>query len=201
MTRKTFGKFRRHRTTLISLTLLMISGFAWGNAFYIHAKAKLAQYLIADAWERSLQSNSNIKPWPWADTWPVARFVSKERKQDLYVLAGSSGSSLAFGPGHLDGTVLPGELGATVIGGHRDTHFTFLEQLQVGELLYMQDKQGQWHSYEITELAVEDSRDSGLVIAHEANELILVTCYPFDAYVPGGPLRYVVRSQVHVMKM
>jgi sortase A len=25
--------------------------------------------------------------------------------------------------------------------------------------------------------------------------LILVTCYPFDAIVPGGPLRYVVYAR------
>jgi len=25
--------------------------------------------------------------------------------------------------------------------------------------------------------------------------LILTTCYPFDAVVPGGPLRFVVRAE------
>jgi sortase A len=33
-----------------------------------------------------------------------------------------------------------------------------------------------------------------MVEASDAPMLTLVTCYPFDAIVPGGPLRYVVTA-------
>ena len=80
-----------------------------GEAAYIHAKAWLAQRLIASAWNRSLASGAAAKPWPWADTYPVARLEAPRQKQSLMVLAGSSGRTLAFGPGHVEGTPLPGE--------------------------------------------------------------------------------------------
>ena len=79
-----------------------------GQASYIHAKAWLAQYLIRAAWERSLATGTTVKPWSWADTWPVARLVAPRQDADLYVLAGDSGRSLAFGPGHRFGTPAPG---------------------------------------------------------------------------------------------
>ena len=39
---------------------------------------------------------------------------------------------MAFGPGHLSGTPLPGEAGNAVVSGHRDTHFAFLRGLREG---------------------------------------------------------------------
>src|SRR5690606_10953682 len=107
---------KQKRTLLISALLLFTTVVAWGNTTYIFAKAQLAQYLIADAWEQTLRSGKNSKPWSWADTWPVARLLSEDHKQDLYVLAGASGTSLAFGPGHLDGSALPEESGSIIIG-------------------------------------------------------------------------------------
>ena len=54
------------------------------------------------------------------------------------VLAGASGRTLAFGPGHVDGTPLPGEHGNAVVSGHRDTHFAFLRDLRCGDVLEVQ---------------------------------------------------------------
>ena len=51
------------------------------------------------------------------------------------VLAGASGRTLAFGPGHMDGTAAPGASGHAVISGHRDTHFRFLQDLATGDAL------------------------------------------------------------------
>ena len=50
-------------------------------------------------------------------------------------LAGVSGRTLAFGPGHVDGTPLPGDPGNSVLSGHRDTHFAFLRELRSGDIL------------------------------------------------------------------
>ena len=202
MNKDLFKRFRTKKYRLVFTSVcLIICGLSFANAFYIHAKAQLAQYLIADAWEQSISTRETIPPWSWADTWPVARIVSEQHNQDLYVLAGGSGTSLAFGPGHLDGTALPGEPGTSVVGGHRDTHFTFLSKLQAGELLSVQDRRGNWHEYTVNETEVADTRQSGLDIDRARDELVLVTCYPFDAVIPGGPLRYVVRSTPIVVNM
>ncbi len=135
-------------------------------------------------------------PWPWADTYPVLRLTSNVRKIDLVVLAGSSGRTLAFAPGHLSASALPGERGNMVIAGHRDTHFRFLGEIEKGELLNVESTSGRRHVYRVLGADVVDSRKGGLVLDTEAAMLTLVTCYPFEARDPGGPLRYIVTAKM-----
>jgi sortase A len=176
---------------------LLIACFAaglWqlGQGLTIHAKARLAQYLIADAWHKTLAGQRAVKPWPWADTWPVARLqVSGEA---LYVLAGADGRAIAFGPGHVHGTPLPGTPGNSVIGGHRDTHFALLRDLKPDDAIRVQRADGTWQSYRVSETRVVDKRDVQVARNHGATRLTLVTCWPFDAVRAGGPQRYVVSA-------
>ncbi|MFP6625625.1 MAG: sortase, partial [Deltaproteobacteria bacterium] len=107
----------------VTLSLFVVSLWQIGGAVYIHAKAELSQVLLKRAWARTLEYGEPSRPWPWADTWPVARLRVPRLGIDQVVLAGASGASLAFAPGHLSGTASPGETGSTVISGHRDTHF------------------------------------------------------------------------------
>jgi len=157
----------------------------------------MAQGLIASAWEKTLaQPAEPQKPWRWADTWPVARlqWQHDDAVEDLYVLEGGTGNALAFGPGHLLETA-PIGTGASVIAGHRDTHFAFLQQLQPGSALRLQNPQGEWINYEVTSAKVMDSTTEPLLIDPASASLTLVTCYPFDAVVAGGPERYVVTAR------
>jgi sortase A len=167
------------------------------SAGYIHTKAQLAQVLIARAWEASLaEGGAPTKPWPWADTWPVARLLAPRYSEDLYILSGSRGNALAFGPGYDDASAPLGTPGSSVIGGHRDTHFAFLKEMKVGDQFRVALPTGENSAYRVTDADIvnieftplRDSSDGG-------NELLLITCYPFDALMPGGPLRYVVRAR------
>lgn len=171
-----------------------IGAWQFGQGVYIYAKAHLAQVLIADAWQKTLAGERRVKPWPWADTWPVARLQVSAVKQDLYVLAGADGRAIAFGPGHMHGTPLPGSDGNSVIGGHRDTHFAFLRELKAGDELAVQRGDGQWRRYQVGEARVVDK--SALHVARNDGQprLTLVTCWPFDAVRAGGPERYVVTA-------
>lgn len=164
-----------------------------GGAAWLLAKAELAQYLIAGAWEEQLSSGEAVKPWPWADTRPVAKLQLADR-EPLMVLAGGSGQALAFGPGMLPASGEPGEARTTVIAAHRDTHFTGLDQLQPGAPIRLQDGRGRWHSYHVAETRVVNSERERLPVFAEPG-LLLVTCYPFGAVDPGGPLRYLVYAE------
>ena len=167
-----------------------------GQGAYIPAKAWLAQELMLRAWSRMQSGETRVTPWPWADTWPIARLTAKAGDVDLIVLAGGSGRTLAFGPGHLGSSVLPGEIGNAVIAGHRDTHFQFLKDLQAGEVLTLESHRGIEHSYEVVAVDIVDSENGSLVLDTDAAMLSLVTCYPFDAIEAGGPLRYVVTARM-----
>ena len=177
------------------LTLLLLGCQQLGAAGVIKAKALLAPVLVERAWESSLGAGgSPIKPWPWADTWPVARLEAPDVGVNLLVLAGDSGNALAFGPGHSNASAQLGSAGLAVIGGHRDTHFAFLQKLQRGSLLKLQLTSGFWREYRVESIEVVDSRVQSLPRASPQERLLLVTCYPFDALLFNGPLRYVVAA-------
>ena len=188
---------RGRRFAAIAALMLALGGF-WqiGQAGYIHAKAWLAQALIADAWSRTRDGERQARPWPWADTWPVARLRVPARKVDAYVLAGANGRTIAFGPGHVFGTAAPGEPGNSVIGAHRVTHFAFLHWVRNGDLIELDTHQGRTVRYRINHMEVVDKSDTRpLTQSSPRRELTLVTCYPFDALKAGGPLRYVVSAE------
>jgi len=189
-------RLARRAAGRIAMACLLGLGF-WqlGEGAWIPAKAWLAQHLMLEAWERTGAGESQAAPWPWADTWPVARLLAKNGKVDLIVLAGASGRTLAFGPGHLAASVLPGERGNSVIAGHRDTHFSFLQDLAVGEPLWLETADGVVSRYDVVDIDVVDARRSVIVLDADDAMLSLVTCYPFDALEPGGPMRYVVSAR------
>ena len=166
------------------------------QAGYLLVKAELAQLFIADAWQQTLNGKKKVKPWDWADTWPVARLQMSSRiiDENLYVLAGANGSSLAFGPGHITGTTLPGGHGNIIIGGHRDTHFDFLAEIKLTDELRLQAPNGNWHHYRVDAINIRDIQTGPLLINPAAEQLQLISCYPFNALKAGGPLRYIVTA-------
>ena len=184
---------RIHYRTLLFWTALGLSLWQFGQAGYLHAKALLAQQLIKNAWQQSLKYQQQHKPWSWADTWPVGRLRVPSHHIDLYVLAGDSGRTLAFGPGHRFGTAMPGKTGTSLISAHRDTHFRFLKKLTSNDEILFQSIDGRWQRYQVSSSAIV--HESETIVDSSENTLALVTCYPFDAIIPGGPLRYVVFSQ------
>ena len=140
------------RKSMITVLLVALPlGGVWqiGLGAYIHAKAVLAQILLETAWVETLNGHVEVKPWPWADTWPVSRLTVPRLGIRRIVLAGASGSSLAFGPGLFSGTPLPGSTGNTVVAGHRDTHFRFLQDLKPGDAITIQTPDAKLHDYQI----------------------------------------------------
>jgi sortase A len=187
--------FRRYFLILCIVSLALAGGASFGRGVYIYAKAELAQWLLHDAWQKSRTSGAPVKPWPWADTHPIARLVAPTQDADVLVLAGASGRTLAFGPGHLDGSALPGDPGNAVITAHRDTHFRFLRTIAPGDQLVVERADGGTRHFRIRGAYVTDYRELKLPRDTAVPTLTLVTCYPFDAITPGGPLRYVVVAE------
>ena len=186
----------RSKLLVGAVALLSVIGL-WevGHGAWIHVKARLAQLLLQRAWERTLRGEAAAKPWPWADTWPVARLRVPAHGVDLIVLSGVSGRTLAFGPGHAPDSALPGATGTEIMTAHRDTHFRFLERVQRGDEIFVEAPGGRIARFRVQELEVVDSRYSAIRTEHRATALVLMTCYPFDAIAPGGPLRYVVTGR------
>ena len=110
------------------------------------------------------------------------------------VLAGSSGQALAFGPGHVELTPDAGERGVAVYSAHRDTHFRFLRDVAIGDEIDVTRRDGRTFRYRADAhrgRALRRVRAS--IRSAHGYELVLTTCWPFDALTPG-PLRYVLHA-------
>lgn len=176
------------------LTLMTGSAALLVFGLWIPLKAVMAQELLEIAWAESQARQVESRPWPWADTWPVAKLSMPGLGDSMIVLAGVHGESLAFGPGRMMG--VGDAQGTVVIAGHRDTHFRPLKQLEPGNELRLQGRDGHWQEYRVSEARVVDSRSEFIDAGNlPADTLLLVTCYPFDSIDAGGPLRYVVEAR------
>lgn len=164
----------------------------------VPAKARVAQVLLDRAFARSLAEGHPVRPWPWADTMPVARLTLPRLGASDVVLSGGSGQALAFGP-----TVVPNRragggggagAGVTIMAAHRDTHFAFLRNARAGDAIDVQAIDGIHRRYRVTGFQVV--RWDGFAAPRDPARplLALVTCYPFGA-TEHGPLRFVVWAE------
>jgi sortase A len=185
------------RSLLWGAALLLAALGSWqvASAAWIHSKAIAAQRLIAWSWEEARDGGISRRPWPGADTRPIARLIVPSQGIELYVLADASGRSLAFGPAHVSGTARPGSWGNVVIVGHRDTHFAFLRDISPETEILLESSKAAPARYRVREITVVDKSETRVMDPADAAELTLITCYPFDAIAPGTPLRYVVIAE------
>ncbi|MDH5428462.1 MAG: class GN sortase [Nitrospirota bacterium] len=178
---------------IVASLLFAFGSWLIGQGAWIHIKAVAAQWLLQRAWQETLTTQQPVKPWPWADTWPVGRLLVPRLNINQIILANASGESLAFGPGKVGhGTFLDEDSPSLILSGHRDTHFSFVRDLQLGERLRVQTLQGNWQDFVVETREVVDSRIDTLTRKQEGSLLQLITCYPFESLLPGGPLRYVI---------
>jgi sortase A len=176
-----------------ALVLALIGLVLFGQGAYIHAKALLAQVLLERAFAETIAGGRDVKPWSWADTWPIARIEVKRLHASAIVLAGSSGQALAFGPGHVELTPDAGERGVAVYSAHRDTHFRFLKDVAIGDEIVVTRDDGQAFRYRADRTSVVRFDASDIDPLTNGYELVLSTCWPFDAVTPG-PMRYVLHA-------
>ena len=176
----------------VSMIAMLLGVILCGKGVYIYAKAQYAQFLLERAWNRTLQGERNAKPWSWADTAPVAKIEFPRQHRSYIVLAGASGRTMAFGPGHVDGTAAPEAVGNCVISAHRDTQFAVLRDVADGDEIVLRTRDGRAIRYRVRAHRVTDKRDTSLLEPSRGRILTLITCFPFDAIRPGGPQRYVV---------
>ena len=178
---------------ILPLLLALIGLILFGQGTYIHAKALLAQVLLERAFEQTIATGRATKPWSWADTWPVARIEVKRLGARAIALAGSSGQALAFGPGHVERTPSAGERGVAVYSAHRDTHFAFLKNVVIGDEIEVMRSDGKHFHYRVDATSVVRFDASGIDPLADGYQLVLSTCWPFDALTPGSE-RYLVHA-------
>jgi sortase A len=113
---------------------------------------------------------------------------------ELYVVEGTDAADLRRGPGHLEGTAMPGEAGNCVIAGHRDTHFRILRQIRPGDSIILETQKGRF-CYRVRHARVVSPENTASLRPSHDGLLHLITCYPFY-YVGAAPKRMIIEAQL-----
>ncbi len=182
---------RRLALILCAVVVGLVGALDSISGAVIKAKAFAAQLLLEDAWDRTLAGETQTKPWPWADVWPVLKIEAPRLQKSAITLSGVSGQAMAFGPGLMDETPTPGDPGMSIIAAHRDTHFKFLKNIAIGDDILITRPDGNILRFVVAETRIVNAIRSGLYVDGATPQIALVTCWPFDAALRGDE-RFVV---------
>ena len=240
------NKLNKAAYAAILLLIIAIAGCI--QPLYLYSKAMLAQHLLHQTWKnvktqhaKTLQPEqlTVLPPWPWADTYPVAKLslqlnslhnaapelhTSKsalstgettmhstiQTKKNVLsldkpmkitseiswiILAGMTGRTMAFGPGWLQDSAKPNKHGNTVISAHNDSHFSILENVNIGDTFILEDQSSGKEQYQITTMGIVNEHDNTAYEYSEQKMLTLITCYPFTLN-PGNKSKRLVITAI-----
>lgn len=182
---------------MLALVCVLAGACLGGRTLYLNAKAALAEILIRRAWAHSCASGTTTAPWPWADTYPIARMRIPRIGYDEMVLEGATPRTLAFGPARMLSGAAFGGHGNVVLAGHRTSWFRPLQFVGPGDQVEIEwfDRGRKIHreNYVVDGIRIVDANDTSLLTSTSDDVLTLITCYPFGAS-PLSPQRYIVRA-------
>jgi len=115
-----------------------------------------------------------------------------ERK--LPIIQGTGADELKKGVGHYIQSALPGEEDNSVLSGHRETVFTQVGDLKIGDLLIVQTSAGIF-TYEVNGARIVHADDKTVIVTTDHAVLTLTTCYPFN-FIGSAPDRYIITADL-----
>lgn len=156
------------------------------NGFWIPMKAVFAFGLIDHSFQKAIAAQQSQKPWSWADFNVVGKLVIKG--EQIHVMDRATGQALAFGAGRHE--EYDEKSGPLVLSGHRDSHFSVLEHIKIGDEFSYRNQFDSYH-YKVIETRIFDL-DDGIIETPEPDEILLITCWPFHAVDPDASKRLLV---------
>ena len=171
--------------------------------YYYSQEAANKNYVFPSAFAAELKSIKNDRPLPIIvskDLYPenlkpgdaIGNLIIPVLDEVLPIVEGTSDAELKLGVGHVIQTVLPGEIDNCVISAHRDTYFSELGKLVMGDQVIVETSAGRF-TYEVSEIRIVDKDDRTVIVPTEEAILTMTTCYPFH-YVGPAPDRYIVSA-------
>ncbi len=111
-------------------------------------------------------------------------------KQKFAIIQGTDDKELKKGVGHFFESALPGEEDNCVLSGHRDTVFSQIGKLKIGDPLIVQTAAGIF-TYRVSETRIVKKDDKTVIVPADNGKLTMTTCYPFH-FIGYAPERYIV---------
>lgn len=198
---------KRSLLTTVS-TLLVLGGVVVGayaitqirgmNAY--SGSTALSKQLLPELAPSSLKSDTQAKPQEIYNQVSINRgdYIGKitipDLKETLPIYQGTEDAQLKMGIGHYEKSVLPGVADNSVLSGHRDSVFSQLGKLKVGEFVTVETVAGKF-TYKISGFRIVGANDRTVIVPTKTAVLTLTTCYPFH-YIGSAPKRFIVSADL-----
>lgn len=115
-------------------------------------------------------------------------------KRKLPIFEGTGVNELKNGVGHFIQSVLPGQKDNCVLSGHRDTFFTQIGDLIIGDQLIVETSAGSF-TYEVNGTRIVHADDKTVIVPTDHAVLTMTTCYPFN-FLGDAPDRYIITADL-----
>lgn len=185
-------------------TLLVIAGVVVGGYSITQIKEMTAnsgsKQVLPELAPSALHSDVRINPQEIYNQVSIRRgdylgtITIPALKQTLPIYQGTEDSQLKKGIGHYEKSVLPGVSDNSVLSGHRDSVFSQLGKLKVGEFVTVETVAGKF-TYKISGFRIVGANDRTVIVPTKSAVLTLTTCYPFR-YIGNAPKRFIVSADL-----
>ncbi len=173
--------------------LLAFAGTSYARGAIARAQARAA-WAAMEARQARLDGIARVDERTVADAGlgaPIGRLVIPAIGLDEVIVEGVDDETLNAGPGHLPGSVLPGEPGNSVISAHRDRHFRPLGRVAVGDTMEVATLRGRTRWVVVSRRIVKAGAPA--LFDAETPTLTLTTCWPVR-YLGTAPDRLLVQA-------
>lgn len=192
--------FTRHALLAAGVAALGWCGWSWSEAWLHQEREESAfEELRTEARMRPLDERGvaprvaaeedRPKPAPFGG---IARISIPRVHVRAIVEEGIDSRTLRRAVGHIPGTALPGQPGNVGLAAHRDTLFRGLRDIRKDDQITLETAKDDLE-YVVDSIRIVTPKDVSVLKASTAEELTLVTCYPFN-YVGSAPQRFIVRA-------
>lgn len=190
-------------STLLVVGGVVVGGYAINQIEEMNAysgSSALSKQVLPELAPSSLKLDASVKPQDIYNQVNVHRgdYIGKitipNLKQTLPIYQGTETAQLKMGIGHYEKSVLPGVADNSVLSGHRDSVFSQLGKLKVGEFVTVETVAGKF-TYKISGFRIVGANDRTVIVPTKTAVLTLTTCYPFH-YIGNAPKRFIVSADL-----
>lgn len=187
----------------IASTVLLVAGVAVGGYATVQIRQMnansgsqvlpelVSSSLITSAHmdAQQIYNAANIKTGDY-----IGRITIPALHETKPIYEGTADAQLKLGIGHYTRSVLPGVIDNSVLAGHRDSVFSKLGSLKIGDLLIVDTQAGEF-TYKISAFRIVMANDKTVIVPTKTAVLTLSTCYPFR-FFGNAPKRFIVSANL-----
>ncbi|ENK0555486.1 class D sortase [Clostridium sporogenes] len=121
----------------------------------------------------------------------IGKIIFPKTGDKIPILKGATEENLKGGATLYDNGIYPGDYGTSVILGHRETTFGFLENIHIGDKVNIESL-NEIYEFKVKKIYITNPEDKSILEQENKSSITLVTCYPFR-YIGSAPERFIVK--------